>query len=207
MNDRDKAFGHFKKTDPKLHKAVLPHRASLPESLPKIRTTMELFKRLCRSVVSQQLGTAAAASIWKRVEAAVGKVTPENIRKAHVPKLRSCGLSNAKVKTLKAIAEAVEGGTLDLLALRKIPEAEASVMLTSVWGVGPWTAEMFLMFALGRTDVFSSGDLGLIRAMEAIYGLPKDGPRETIEKLSKKWSPHRTYAALALWQSRDAKPK
>lgn len=205
MNDRDRAFAHFKRVDPTLYRALLPHRASLSENLISGTTKSKLFERLCRTVVSQQLGTAAAASIWKRVQTACGTVSSERVLKISPVKLRSCGLSNAKAKTLKAIAGAVRNGSLDLLALKRIPESEASEMLTRVWGVGPWTAEMFLMFALGRADVFSAGDLGLIRAVEAIYGLPKNESKEAILKLSETWSPHRTYAALALWRSRDSK--
>ena len=74
-----------------------------------------------------------------------------------------------------------------------------------IWGLGPWSAEMFLMFALGRPDVFSPGDLGLIRAMEAIYGLPKGAPRTTLLAIAEKWSPYRTYASLLLWRTRDTK--
>jgi DNA-3-methyladenine glycosylase II len=92
-----------------------------------------------------------------------------------------------------------------LLALKKIPEAEAAEKLMQLWGLGPWSVEMFMMFALGRGDVFSTGDLGLIRAMETIYDLPKNTPRSSLLAISDKWSPHRTYASLLLWRSRDTK--
>jgi DNA-3-methyladenine glycosylase II len=157
-------------------------------------------------VVSQQLGTAAADTIFARVkEVCKGRVTSLSILKIQEEKLRGAGLSAAKVKTLTAIAKAVEDGSLNLLSLKKIPEAEAAEALMRIWGLGPWSVEMFLMFSLGRSDVFSVGDLGLVRSIEAIYGLPKGAPRETLLAIAQKWSPYRTYACMLLWRTRDAK--
>jgi DNA-3-methyladenine glycosylase II len=99
----------------------------------------------------------------------------------------------------------VKSGAIDLLKLKQIPEDEAKSRLTEIWGIGPWSAEMFLMFALGRPDVFSPGDLGLARSIEAIYGLPKNSPREKLLEIAERWIPHRTYACLILWRVRDAK--
>ena len=98
---------------------------------------------------------------------------------------------------------AIKNNKLDLLSLKNIPEADAVKKLMSIWGLGPWSVEMFLMFALGRGDVFSPGDLGLARAMEAIYNLPKNTPRSSLLAIAEKWSPHRTYASLLLWRTRD----
>ena len=75
----------------------------------------------------------------------------------------------------------------------------------SMWGLGPWSVEMFLIFALGRGDVFSPGDLGLVRAMKTIYGLPKNASRTSLLAIAEKWSPHRTYASLLLWATQDSK--
>lgn len=206
MHQLDKALRHFKKVDRRLRAAALPHRGSLPKELSALRTSAKLFSRLCRSVVGQQLGGAAARAIWKRVEAASADVTPERISGIAPRTLRACGLSGAKVKTLKAIARATLDGSLDFLALKKLPEDEAIELLTRVRGVGPWTAEMFLMFALGRADVFSAGDLGLVRGMELVYGLPRGAAKERLLAISKRWSPYRTYASLILWEVKDAKP-
>ncbi|MDE1965942.1 MAG: DNA-3-methyladenine glycosylase 2 family protein [Patescibacteria group bacterium] len=207
MPTLDSALAHFKRADARLYAAALPHRKRLPKKLAGSRSRDVLFKRLCRSVTSQQLGLAAASAIWKRVETAVKDVTPENVRRVPAAKLRSCGLSSAKVKTLKAIAAAAIRGSLDFSALKKLPEEEASLMLVRIWGVGPWTAEMFLMFALGRADVFSTGDLGLARAMETLYRLPRGVSRERLSRIAKRWSPYRTYAALILWAMRDAEAR
>lgn len=208
MTDREKALKHFRKADPHFHSATKVHHASLPVTLAGKRTSVALFDSLVGTVISQQLGVAAADTIYARVKVACGgKITPDSIQKVRVPKLRAAGLSGAKTKTLKEIAKAVKSKKLDLLSLRTIPEAEAAEKLMAIWGLGPWSVEMFMMFALGRSDVFSAGDLGLIRAMEKIYGLPKDAPRPSLLKISEKWAPHRTYACLLLWRSRDNAPQ
>jgi DNA-3-methyladenine glycosylase II len=201
-----KALRHFKKYDPQFHKATLRYHSSLPQELPMKHTRHALFERLVRTVISQQLGTAAAHSIFTRMKTACGdSITPESVAKVRIPALRAAGLSGAKVKTIKALSAAVRSGKLDLMKLRTIPEEEAAEKLMQIWGLGPWSVEMFLMFALGRADVFSAGDLGLIRAIETMYGLPKNCPREKLLKISSKWSPYRTYACLLLWRTRDPK--
>jgi DNA-3-methyladenine glycosylase II len=85
-----------------------------------------------------------------------------------------------------------------------MPEDEAIAALSGIWGIGRWTAEMFLMFALEREDVFSPGDLGLRRAIETLYGLPKDIPVRKLEEIALRWSPHRSIASRALWRIRDS---
>jgi DNA-3-methyladenine glycosylase II len=184
----------------------LPHLSALPKELASRRTRAELFASLASTVISQQLGTAAADTIRDRVKKACGgKLTPEAIKRAKPATLRAAGLSGAKLKTLQSLAEVVSTGKIDLLALAKMSQETAKSRLTEIWGVGPWSAEMFLMFALGLPDVFSPGDLGLARSIEAIYGLPKNAPREQLLEISNRWIPYRTFAALALWQARDAK--
>ena len=206
MTRRADALKHFKRVDPHFHKATKAHHSSLPLQLAKKHTRAKLFESLISIVVSQQLGTAAARSIFARVkEACGGKLTPESILKTKEAKLRAAGLSGAKVKTIKAIATAVRNGELNLLSLKTISETKAAEKLMGIWGLGPWSVEMFMMFSLGRADVFSAGDLGLIRAIEMIYNLPKNAPREKLLAISSKWSPHRTYASLLLWRTRDSK--
>jgi DNA-3-methyladenine glycosylase II len=206
MTRKAAALRYLKRVDPHFHKATRAHHSSLPEQLSGKRTRAQLFESLVRIVISQQLGTAAARSIFARVkEACGGRLTPESVLKVRLPTLRKAGLSGAKVKTLKAIATAVQNDELNLLALKKIPEEDAVEKLMQIWGLGPWSVEMFLMNSLGRSDVFSVGDLGLVRAMEAIYNLPKGSSRETLLAIAQKWSPHRTYASLLLWRTRDMK--
>lgn len=206
MTRKAAALRHFKRVDPHFHASTLAHHGAIPLELPTLRTRAQLFESLAGTVISQQLGTGAARSIRARVkEACGGRITSLSILKLSEKELRACGLSGAKVKTLKEISKAVESGSLDLLSLKSVSEAEAAEKLMSIWGLGPWSVEMFMMFALGRSDVFSAGDLGLIRAIEAIYGLPKGSPREAVLAIAQIWSPHRTYASLLLWRTRDTK--
>lgn len=200
------ALLHFKRVDPHFHRATKKHHSSLPGILPMKKTRAALFERLVRTVISQQLGTAAARSIFSRVKTACNnRLTSESVLKVSPAALKKAGLSGAKIKTIKGIARSVSNGSLDLLSLAKISETEAAEKLMQIWGLGPWSAEMFLMFALGRADVFSPGDLGLVRAMETIYGLPKNAPRTSLLAIAERWSPHRTYACLLLWRTRDTK--
>ena len=205
MTERDKALVHFKRVDPMLYRAGVAVRKNLPETLPRRVTAQKLFESLASSIVSQQLATGAARSIWARVVAACkGNVTPRAIHNAQTAALRAAGLSGSKVKALQSLAHAVESNSLNLLSLKRMKEEEAVAALTRVWGVGPWTAEMFLIFALGRPDVFSAGDLGLVRAMERIYKLKKGAPREKLLTIAKRWTPYQSYACLILWRSHDA---
>ncbi len=199
-----KALRHFKKVDPAFHKAVAKHKETLVARVSPKRTNLQLFTSLASSVVSQQLSTKAAQTIWGRLkEACGGTVTPEAILKLRVPRLRRAGLSAAKVKTLKELSKAVTSG-LVLTSLARMPEEQAIETLTQIWGIGTWTAEMFLIFALGRTDVFSVGDLGLLRAMEDIYQIPQGSPKQVYLAIAEQWSPYRSVASLALWRHWDS---
>lgn len=199
------AMLHFKTVDPVLYEAALPHHELVAARPKHRRTYTKLFEALAGSIVSQQLSTKAADTIWSRLETACkGAVTPEAILKLRTLSLRKAGLSAAKVKSLKELSKAVVKGELDLLSLARIPEEEAIAKLSGIWGIGRWTAEMFLMFALEREDVFSPGDLGLRRSIEALYGLPKDCPVKELEAIALTWSPHRSFASRVLWRLRDA---
>ncbi len=199
-----KALRHFKKVDPAFHKAVAKHKGTLVTRVSPKRTNLQLFTSLASSVVSQQLSTKAAQTISGRLEEACGgTVTPEAILKLRVPRLRRAGLSAAKVKTLKELSKAATSG-LTLTSLARMPEEQAIETLTQIWGIGTWTAEMFLIFALGRTDVFSVGDLGLLRAMEDIYQIPQGSPKQAYLAIAERWSPYRSVASLALWRHWDS---
>lgn len=199
--DTQAAFKHFKKADPILYKAAQRVKKSLTPR-KELRTADSLYASLAESVVSQQLSVKASDTIWKRLELSCGgSVTPDSILKVRLPSMRKAGLSAAKAKTLKELAKTVKAG-LHLPALRKLAPEQATEELVKVWGIGPWTAEMFLMFGLGHPDIFSVGDLGLVRSIETLYGL-KNPPRATLEKMALAWSPHRTIACRILWRARD----
>lgn len=204
----ESALLHLKTADPILYaKALLVQEHFVPRSTVSRRySSQKLFASLAASVTGQQLSTKAADSIWAKLEIVCkGEVTPEAILKLRLSTMRKAGLSAAKAKTLKELSNAVLSGELTLLALKKLPEEEAIAKLSSVWGIGRWTAEMFLMFALEREDVFSPGDLGLRRSIESLYNLPKDVHTRELEAIALAWSPHRTFASRVLWRIRDVK--
>ncbi|KND50954.1 MAG: DNA-3-methyladenine glycosylase II [Parcubacteria bacterium C7867-007] len=197
---------HLRAVDPILYAASLPHADEILNRKGHRRSYKKLFEALAGAIVGQQLSTKAADTIWERLKTACGgQVSPEAITKLRTPTLRKAGLSAAKVKSLKELSKVILSGELKLEKLKKIPEEEAIVQLSSVWGIGRWTAEMFLMFALEREDVFSPGDLGLRRSIEQLYNLPKDVPVKQLEVIAAKWSPHRTFASRVLWRVRDTK--
>lgn len=166
---------------------------------------------LCASIMSQQLSTKVADVIYKRFIALYdGKEpTPQQILATPSETLRSIGLSNAKVSYVKNVAQFdIEFG-MDAKKLGKMSNEEVIEYLVVIKGVGRWTVEMLLMFALGREDVFAIDDLGVQNAMIALYKLDKTDKKKLKEdmlRLSKKWSPYRTYACLHLWRWKDNTP-
>ena len=203
MTDIEAALKHFEKVDPVLYRAAKKHHHTLSQNTKKLSRD-QLFASLCESVVSQQLSVKASDTIWGRLKIICkGKVTPVSITATSLPRLKKAGLSGAKAKTLKELAKAVKKG-LDLPALKSKSPEEATEALTTVWGVGPWTSEMFLMFGLGHPDIFSPRDLGLVRSMETLYGLKQNLPLHKLEAIALCWSPYRTIACRILWRSRDS---
>jgi DNA-3-methyladenine glycosylase II len=166
------------------------------------------YEALARAIVGQQLSTKAARSIWERLVDILGGglPTPAQLLATDPETVRSAGLSRSKVNFLRDLAERIEDGRLDLGRLADLPDEDIVATLTEIKGVGPWTAEMFLMFHLGRPDVISVGDLGIRRAVQIEYGLDDlPGPND-LERIAEPWRPHRTLACLYLWRSLDNAP-
>lgn len=202
-----RVIDHFEKNDPVLAPCVKAGFGHIkPIKLSKPVTPDLYFAELAESVMSQQLSTKAAATIWQRLLKLLGgQITPKAVLKQSVDSLRTVGVSRQKAGYLLAMAEGVANGQVKLDHLADLSDQEIIEELTRLKGVGTWTAEMFLMFTLGRPDVFSYKDLGLIKAFERIYKLENATP-EVMDPIVAKWSPYRTYAALALWHSYDNKP-
>lgn len=160
------------------------------------------FRTLVTSIVSQQISLAAAVSITRRLHGRFeGSPVPEQLLGASVDQLRSVGLSNSKALYLRDLAAHVADGRLDLAHVASLPDEEVMRELIAVKGIGPWTAEMFLMFSLRRPDVFSYGDVGLVNAMAWLYRMRKPVSRKRLEGIVKRWAPYRTLAARYLWAS------
>ena len=161
------------------------------------------YEALARAIVGQQLSTKAAESIWSKLIALFDDQTPEPeaLLRRRPATLRKAGLSNAKVEFLRDLARRVEDGRLDLKRLSKLSDEDITAELLEVKGIGRWTAEMFLIFHLGRPDVAAVGDLGIRRAVQIAYGMDELPGPEDLDRIAEKWRPHRTLASLYLWRS------
>jgi DNA-3-methyladenine glycosylase II len=195
-------------TDPKaLRKAVkaLARRRHIIETaharvgVPEWRTRQGDYAGLARIIAYQQLSTKAAGTIWGRVDVLLGKVTPKGVLAADIDALRACGLSRPKIAHIRSIAEAVESGALNLKRVAKASDEDAQAELVAVKGIGPWTADVYLMFCLGRWDVFPHADIGLSEAYRMITGERKRHAPKTFLKTGERWRPYRGVAAHMLW--------
>ncbi len=196
---------HFHRTDPVIHSIL--RQSQIVRLIPNPDPTT-YFRQLCREILGQQLSTKAATTIFGRFVALFtdNQPTPADVLALPDDQLRTVGLSWSKIKYVKDLAAKIEAQQLDLASLSKLPEEEVIKSLIQVKGIGRWTAEMFLIFTLGREDVFSVGDLGLRRAVEKLYGLPVKTPLQEYERRAQLWAPYRSYASLALWESVDNNP-
>jgi len=168
----------------------------------------DAYGALLRTIVGQQLSTKAARSIYGRLTELFGgrTPTPRELLAADPETVRQVGLSRPKVAYLRDLAEHVEAGELDLERLVELPDPEVSAQLTAIKGLGQWSADMFLIFHLGRPDVLPVGDLGIRNAAVKAYGLRKLPQPARLERLARPWRPHRSLASLYLWRSLDNEP-
>ena len=198
-------ISHFKKVDPVLYKAILQFKSLDFLSVSK---SDDYVRSLCREIVGQQLSGKVAHVIFERFLKLfpAKKITAKKLIAIPDKKLRAVGMSWSKVSFLKDLAQKVLSNQLNLKTIEKLSNEEVVKKLTQIKGVGPWTSEMFMMFALGREDLFSHGDYGLKKAIMKIYGFKKEPTKNQVEKITKKWSPYRTYACLVLWETLDNKP-
>ncbi|MBV8432581.1 MAG: DNA-3-methyladenine glycosylase 2 family protein [Solirubrobacterales bacterium] len=162
------------------------------------------YGTLVRSIVGQQLSTASARAIFARLTDRYGgrTPTPVEVLEDDPDELRTAaGLSHAKVNFLRSLAEHVVDGSLQLDRLDELPDAEVKAELVAVKGLGPWSADLFLMFQLQRPDVLPVGDLGIRRAIMVRYGLEAMPTPAEAERIGEPWRPYRTLASLFLWRS------
>jgi DNA-3-methyladenine glycosylase II len=162
------------------------------------------FDLLARSIVYQQLSGKAATAIWNRLIALVGTLEPATLLRRRDATLRGVGLSWAKVAALKDLARHVADGRIDPAGLSRLSDEEVVASVTRVRGIGVWSAQMHLIFSLGRMDVWPSADLGVRKALARLHGLPALPTFEEAERLGEPWRPWRTMAAWYLWRLLDA---
>jgi len=170
-------------------------RIGYPE--PRIREPG--YETLLRTIVGQQVSVAAAASIWRKLEAAVGKdIAPDALLNAPDESLRAAGLSRQKASYARSLAEEVSAGRLNLDGLPQDDE-EAIHALTQVKGIGRWSADIYLLFAEGRPDIWPAGDLAVQAALGRLKGLAERPSEKLTRTLAEDWRPHRGAAAIFLW--------
>ena len=186
--DIQEGLAHLAATDP-VWAAVLPEIGPLP-----LRRREDGFAAILGAVVSQQLSTHAADAIARKLQAA-GLTDPSAIAAASDEALRACGLSAQKIRYLRGIAAA----SPDWAALRAMPDDEVLDTLIALPGIGRWTAEIYLKFALGRADAFAAGDLALQEAARMLYGLDARPTPAALIEMAEPWRPWRSVAARALW--------
>jgi DNA-3-methyladenine glycosylase II len=197
-----KAAAHLKKVDPVLGKVI--DQVGTYKGWPANNGTH--FDAVCRSIVFQQLSGKAAGTIHGRFQGLYGGRTPrpEELAETSDDQLRSVGLSRQKSAYLKDLGARVASGELPIETLHELTDAEVIAALTQVKGIGRWTAQMFMMFRLGRPDVLPDLDLGVQKAIQKAYRLRKLPKPERVLKIGAKWAPYRTVASWYLWRSLDA---
>lgn len=191
------AHTHLKRCDPALG-ALIPQLRGCQMH----RRKRDLFDTLAWSIVGQQLSVKAAATIGQRVVEATGeaRLVAAALDDCDDETLRACGLSAAKTRYLRGLADAALDGTLNFRSLAQLRDAQVIETLTALPGVGEWTAQMFLMFALRRPDVFSPADVGLQRGIQMLDGLDSRPDADTMLKRAEVWRPFRSVACWYLWR-------
>ena len=197
--DHAAATRHLRKADPVISGVIKQVGPCL------LRPQRDRFNMLVRSIISQQISTSAARSIRAKLEAllAPDKVSPEVLARFSLEQLKSAGLSSQKATYLHDLAAKAADGTVKLKAIGRRGDEEVIEELIQVKGIGRWTAQMFLIFSLGRPDVFPPDDLGIKMALRNLSGLADLPTKAEAHVLAAPWSPHSTVATWYLWRSLD----
>jgi len=185
-----------------------PVMAGIMRAHPKIFLARrgEPFLTLARAIVGQQISVKAAQSVWDRLVACVGEMTPENVLLKERPVLRACGLSDRKTEYIADLAQHFADGSIHVHRWPQMSDEDIITELVQVRGIGRWTAEMFLIFNLLRPDVFPLDDLGLQKGIRVAYFRNRKVALGTMRRLGERWRPWRSVATWYLWRSLDPLP-
>jgi DNA-3-methyladenine glycosylase II len=192
-SDITEGLHHLEKAEPRFA-AIIALAGPVP-----LRRADPGFEGLTRIIVSQQVSVASARAIWERVQRRYPELGPGDIMAATDMDLRECGLSGPKIRTMRTLAEAATSGRLDLPALAAAHPDAVRTAMTSLPGIGPWTADIYLMFHLGHVDVFAPGDLALQEAVRIGFAQASRPSAKEMATMSLAWSPWRAVAARLLW--------
>lgn len=185
---------HLKRHDKKLGRAI--------DAVGHVYRELDdggLFAGVVHHIIGQQVSSAAQATVWARLQDDLGEISPASINAASTERLQSCGTTFKKIEYIKGVAERIETGAFDIDAVEHMEDAEAIAALSSLPGIGTWTAEMLLLFNLERPDILSFGDLAVHRGMRAVYHHRKV-TRELFERYRRRYSPYGSVASLYLWE-------
>jgi DNA-3-methyladenine glycosylase II len=191
--DLDRGLAHLVKADPRLAQVLAV------AGRPPLRRRPAGFAGLVATMVGQQLSTASANAIWARLAAAYDPFAPEALRRARIARLKQVGLSDGKIRALKALATELATGAFDLDALAEMEADDAHGVLVARHGIGPWTADSYLLFCLGHADAWPAGDLALREALRLAFALTERPSVKAMDLLAEPWRPWRGVAALLLW--------
>lgn len=193
---------HVKSEIPALAKTI--ELAPSFDLIPRFPTSAEAFESLAHSVISQQISTSAAATISARVRSKLrGSITPLKVSRISPEQFRELGVSGAKARTIQELAEKVLSKQIHLSALAEMENEQIIQELSSVWGIGKWTAEMFLMFDLGRLDVWPAGDFGVRKGWQIVHAEEQMLGQKEFEFVGQEASPFRSIAAWYCWRAID----
>ncbi|WP_417608736.1 DNA-3-methyladenine glycosylase family protein [Parasphingorhabdus sp.] len=185
---------HVGAVEPRLAAAVA--QSGYPE--PRIRP--EGYETLLRTIVGQQVSVASAAAVWNKLEARLGQgCPPERLIETEFDELRTCGLSRQKQGYARSLAELILSGGLDLANLPEQDDEEAIALLTTIKGIGRWSAEIYLLFAEGRADIWPAGDLAIQIGVGNFLDLPERPSEKELRDIAEAWSPHRGAVAIFTW--------
>ena len=193
-----KAKISLSKRDPILKKIIKQYNKG------HLTTRNNPFFSLCRTIVGQQISIKAADTIWNRLEAKCKKkIIPQKIIKLKVTSMKKAGLSRQKISYLKNIAKSFKNGSFNITDLKKMNDENAIEYITQLKGLGVWSAQMFLMFNLNRSDIFPTKDIGLLRAISKNYKVKYPPNEKFLNKISKKFLGYRTVFTWYMWKSID----
>ncbi|HET6349212.1 MAG TPA: DNA-3-methyladenine glycosylase 2 family protein [Candidatus Krumholzibacteria bacterium] len=169
----------------------------------RMRTGRDLFEVMLETIVSQQLSSRAADTIYSRLDAAMGTARPQSLLALSDAELRACGLSRAKTAYVRNVAREFDAQRYTRRSFANRDDQSVMDMLTSIKGVGQWSAHIFLIFGLHRMDVFPIGDLGLRKGMLQTYGLRSNTRPARLERIAEAWRPYRSVGSLYMWRGYD----
>jgi DNA-3-methyladenine glycosylase II len=189
--------------------SIDPHLGQIIKSYgyPPFWSRTNSFESLVHIILEQQVSLASALSALNKLRERVKEITPENILLLTDEEMRACYVSRQKSAYIRLLAQALVNGELDLDGFHHLPDDEVRLKLTALKGIGNWTVDVYLMFALKRTDIFPAGDLAAVNALKRIKNLPAGATREEMLQITKSWEPYRTVAAMLLWHFYLSAPK